>query len=262
MFFSFEPSRKFQVLLFTFVLSCGVEKGGGDRSFILIPDSKMNELGAEAYAEIKAKTPLSTNVALSEKVKFIGQRIAKASGADFVWEFSLFESKDINAFCLPGGKIGIYTGILGTASNNAGLAAIMGHEVAHAVLRHSAEKMSNGLIAEVGFAAIAIGLEDSTYRDEILAGLGLGYQVGISLPFGRDQESEADRLGLMYMAKAGYDPSEAPKLWDRMAQLGGGTPEILSTHPNPKDRANDLRSWQAEVSSTYDTAEKVATENL
>ena len=262
MFSSFAASRKLRIILFTFIVSCGVDKGGGDRSFILIPDSKMNQLGAEAYADIKAKTPLSTNAALSEKVTVIGQRIAKASGADFNWEFSLFDSKDINAFCLPGGKIGIYTGILSTASNNAGLAAIMGHEVAHAVLRHSAEKMSNGLIAEVGFAAIAIGLEDSTYRDEILAGLGLGYQVGISLPFGRDQESEADRLGLMYMAKAGYDPSEAPKLWDRMAQLGGGTPKILSTHPNPKDRANDLRNWQTEVVSAYEVADKVPTENL
>lgn len=249
--------------LLVFMCLCTACGGGRDGDgFVLIPDAQMNSLGADAFEEIKSSTPISTNLELTKKVVEIGQKIAAASEANFDWEFVLFASEQVNAFCLPGGKIGVYEGILPVAENNAGLAAIMGHEVAHAILRHSAEKMSAGIVAKAGFAVLSIGLDDAKYRDEIMAGLGLGYQVGISLPFGRSQESEADQIGLEYMAKAGYDPAEAPGLWRRMAAISSGTPAILSTHPDPSERATDLEKWQADVKQVYEASEKVATEKL
>jgi predicted Zn-dependent protease len=247
---------------FLFLSGCGSEQGGGRKSLILIPDSQMNKLGAESYQEIKDKTPESVDSALKAKVVEVGKAIAKASEADFEWEFALFHSDEINAFCLPGGKIGVFTGILPYADNTAGLAAIMGHEVAHATMRHGAQRLSSGLVAELGFAAIAISLDDSPYRDEIMGALGLGYQVGVALPFSRDHESEADRMGLTYLARAGYDPSEAARLWERMAKIGSSTPDFLSTHPDPKTRAESLRKWEAEVAEIYSQSAKKSTLKL
>ena len=189
----------------------------------------------------------------------IGKRIAKASGASYDWEFTLIESKNVNAFCLPGGKIGVYTGILKIAKTNAGLAAIMGHEVAHATARHSNERVSQQLLFAGGVMALGTAMKDNNKKNLIMAAIGLGAQFGVLLPYSRKQESEADTIGLKYMARAGYDPREASELWIRMAGLGKSPPEWLSTHPDPKRRAAQLRDEARTVNDIYNRSQKQAT---
>jgi predicted Zn-dependent protease len=235
----------------------------GRKQLVLMSSEEMNRMGEEAYAEMRSKEKISTNQALTDVVVAIGKRIAAASTVDFDWEFTLFDSEAVNAFCLPGGKIGVYTGILPIAKNNAGLAAIMGHEVAHAIAQHSNERVSQQLILVGGLTVAGIALEDNEYKDEIMGGLGLGAQFGVVLPFSRSHEAEADKIGLRYMAKAGYDPNEASKLWLRMNEAsGGGPPEILSTHPDPVNRANDLASQVPEVMKYYNASVKQPTKSL
>lgn len=224
---------------------------------ILIPDSQMNALGGQAYSEVLKTAKKSSVPAHQEMIRRIGMRIAKASAAKYDWEFEVIDDpKTVNAFCLPGGKIAFYTGIFPVAENEAAIAAIMGHEVAHATARHGAERMSHGVVAQVGLAALDGVLSKNKNRGLILGALGVGTQVGVMLPFSRSHESEADRIGLRYMAKAGYDPQEAVALWKRMAAQGGRTPELLSTHPDPLRRAEDLAHQIAEVRSLYESSDK------
>lgn len=228
-----------------------------------LPDGYMNSLGSEAYADILKKEKVSANKALTEKVVEIGKRIAKASGKGFDWQFTLFESKDANAFCLPGGKVGVYTGIVPVAKTNAALAAVIGHEVGHAVLRHAGERMSQALLVTGVLLTVDQVMKDSKMRDLALGALGIGAQFGVLLPYSRIHETEADRVGLEYMARAGYDPKESVELWLRMAKMGGPTPpEFLSTHPDPLARAADLRAHLAGVQGDYAKSQKVATINL
>ena len=223
----------------------------------LLSESEMNKMGEQSYLDIRRKTKISNDHLMKDKIVRIGKRIAQASGKNYKWEFELFdEPKTINAFCLPGGKIGVYTGIIPVAKNEAGLAAVLGHEVAHATLSHGNERVSQGLIASIGFAAIQAVLGDSRHRDVILGGLGIGAQFGILLPFSRSHESEADRVGTQYMAKAGYDPREAKELWVRMAGTGGKTPEFMSTHPDPLKRSKALEQNLSEFLPLYQVAEK------
>ena len=230
----------------------------------LVSDAQMNKMGDDAYAEILAKTPKSSNTALSARLEAVFRRIAAASGKTFNWEFALIDDpKTINAFCLPGGKVAVYTGILPVAKTDAGLAAILGHEVAHAVLRHGAERVSQTMAAQAGLAAASLTFNDSKYRDLIAGALGVGVQFGVMLPFSRRHESEADKVGLQYMAQAGYDPNEAVILWQRMAQAGSGkVPEILSTHPDPLRRADDLRNEIPKVTAFYESSQKQPSTNL
>ncbi len=223
----------------------------------LLSESQMNKMGEQSYQSIKSKTKISSDLVMKEKIQRIGRRIAQASGKNYNWEFELFdEPKTVNAFCLPGGKIGVYTGIIPIAKNEAGLAAVLGHEVAHATLSHGNERVSQGLIASIGFAAIEAVLGDSRNRDVILGGLGIGAQFGILLPFSRNHESAADRVGTQYMAKAGYDPREAQELWKRMAGTGGKGPEFMSTHPDPLRRAKALEQNLSEFLPIYQVSEK------
>lgn len=224
----------------------------------LVPDSQMSALGTQAYAEMREKTPSSPDKALEARVVEVGRRIARASGADYDWEFTLFQDdKTVNAFCLPGGKIGVYTGILPIAKTDAGLAAILGHEVAHATAHHAQERVSQGLVAETGLTIASLTLGDSAYRQPVLAALGMGAQVGVLLPFSRRHESEADTIGLHYMAKAGYDPREAVELWKRMAaEEKGNPPEFLSTHPASASRVAALQSQVDSVLPLYASSEK------
>jgi metalloendopeptidase OMA1, mitochondrial len=246
--------------LLLLVARCVTNPDTGRKGLNFVPDSYMNQMGVAAYAEILKTEKLSTDKRLTDVVTAIGKRIATASGRDFRWEVKLIENpKMVNAFCLPGGKIAVYTGIIPVALNNAGLAAVLGHEVAHAIARHGAERMSQGLVAQVGMVAVDQALTDSKYRGPALAALGLGAQVGVLLPFSRQHESEADEMGLKYMAKAGYDPAEAVALWNRMAKVGGKTPEIISTHPDPTRRAQTLESLQAEVLPFYQQSTKQPT---
>lgn len=207
----------------------------------------MAELGAQAYAEAIAEYPVvPPGDPQAQMVERAGRRIAQASGRNYQWEFKLLRAPDVvNAFCLPGGKIAVYTGILPVCQTEDALAAVMGHEVAHATSNHGAERMSQGIVAEVLLGAAAVGLDETKWSDDtkglVLAAIGIGANLGVLLPYSRDHESEADEIGLRFAIRAGYDPNAAPALWERMAQLGDAGPEFLSTHPDPHKRAERLR---------------------
>jgi predicted Zn-dependent protease len=168
----------------------------------------------------------------------------------FQWEATVIQSDQVNAFCLPGGKIAVYTGIVPVAQNENGLAAIMGHEIAHALLRHGGERMAQQKLVQFGSmaAAMSTGEMDPQQRQMVMAAIGAGAQYGVLLPFSRSHESEADRVGLLLSAAACFDPAEAPKLWERMAALGNQKPpEFMSTHPAEGTRITQLQSWMAEA---------------
>jgi predicted Zn-dependent protease len=187
----------------------------------------------------------------------VGTRIAAATGkTDYQWEFKVIEEKQANAFCLPGGKVAVYTGILPITRDEAGLAAVLGHEVSHAIARHGAERVSQNLLVEVGLAGTMAALSrgDPNTVKNVGAMLGAGAAVGLLLPWGRAQESEADHLGLIYMAKAGYDPHAARDLWVRMAEASKGSgrpPEFLSTHPSEATRIKQIEAWLPEAMQYY-----------
>ena len=224
----------------------------------------MDGLGANAYEEVLAKARtegklIPKSSAKYEVVERIGRRIAASSKADFKWEFNVIdEPKTVNAFCLPGGKIAVFTGIMPVAQTEAALAAVMGHEVAHATMRHGAERMSQQL-AIAGLASAAdISLRDSKNRDLWMAALAVGANFGVILPYGRGHESEADAVGLKYAAEAGYDPSAAPELWKRMGASGVSPPEFMSTHPDPSNRSRALAAMQDKVRPLYEASQKQA----
>lgn len=233
------------------------------QQFIVVSDAQMNSMGVESYAEFKKQEKTSTDTRLNALVREVGQRIARASGKSYNWEFTLFDSQQVNAWCLPGGKVGVYTAILPVAASNAGLAAIMGHEVAHAVLRHGAERVSQSLLVAGVMLTLDQAMQDSKRKPYIMAALGLGAQFGVILPYSRKQESEADTIGLEYMAKAGFDPAEAIALWGRMAKLSEARPpEFLSTHPDPLNRAQALRTQLDDVRGIYDASVKIPTKAI
>jgi predicted Zn-dependent protease len=226
------------LLLASLPSACGIN---------LFSEAYENELGLQAYAEETGKYRVITGTPQAQMVERVGRKIAAASGKDFQWEFKLLDApQTVNAFCLPGGKVAIYTGILPITQNEDGLAVVMGHEVAHATERHGGQRMTQGLITGIALAAaeavLAMSEMDNDAKVGIMGALGLGAQVGYMLPFSRSHETEADEVGLRYAIRAGYDPWEAPKLWERMAQLGSSGPEFLSTHPDPAGRAEYLRS--------------------
>lgn len=206
------------------------------------------QLGEQAYAEILQGGGHAqiTRGADHDMVVRVGRKIAEASGANYQWEFKLLDAPDVpNAFCLPGGKIAVYSGILPITQNEHALAAVIGHEVAHATEHHGAIRMSQGLVTQLGLSIAAAGVSMSKMTEEqktgVVAALGAGTQVGLTLPFSRAHESDADVVGIRFAIRAGYDPWEAPKLWERMAQLGSSGPSWLSTHPDPLARAEKLR---------------------
>jgi metalloendopeptidase OMA1, mitochondrial len=215
----------------------------------LYSDAELEPLSLQAYEEATTSTGGAiTSGRDYEMVQRVAKKIAAACEEDFAWEARLLKADDTpNAFCLPNGRIAIYTGILPITQNEDALAAVMGHEVAHAVLRHGGKRMTQGTIANASLAAVEAGLGlaemGDTAKSGVMAALGLGTQVGVLLPFSRDHESEADVEGLRYLIRAGYKPEEAPLLWERMAKLSGGSsqPEWLSTHPASEARAQKLR---------------------
>lgn len=232
----------------------------GRKQLVAVPDGYMNSLGSQTFAEMLKKEKLSGNTALTQQVVDVGRRIASASGKGYQWDFKLFDSKEVNAFCLPGGKVGVYTGLLPIAKTNAGLAAVMGHEVGHAIARHGAERATQQLIVAGTLITIDQVMKDPKRKQLTMAALGLGAQFGLILPYSRTHELEADRIGLVYMAKAGYDPAEAVQLWHRMDAAGGpAPPEFLSTHPDSKRRADLLQQQLAKVSGDYARSSKVPT---
>jgi predicted Zn-dependent protease len=229
----------------------------GRSQIMLLPESEELQMGLSAYREVLTKAKVSSDPVVNEQVRRVGNRIARATGrTDYRWEFKVIEDKQVNAFCLPGGKVAVYTGILPVTRDDAGLAAVLGHEVAHAVARHGGERVSQQVLVTTGLAATQAALagRDPTMTRSVTALLGAGASVGLLLPWGRSQESEADRLGLVYMAKAGYHPSAARDLWVRMARMGKGQarpPEFLSTHPAPETRIRQIEAWIPEALQHY-----------
>jgi predicted Zn-dependent protease len=223
---------------------------------LVSPDQEMS-LGLSSFNELKKGTPISHDAAANALVQKVGHRIAATAGADMPnaqWEFVVFESKEANAFCLPGGKVGVYTGILPITKDEAGLATVIGHEVAHAVARHGAERMSEGLLIQLGGQALGTALANSDPRVATLsnAAYGLTTQVGRELPHSRAQESEADHIGLIYLARAGYNPEAAVQFWQRFSAYnqqngGGNTPAFLRTHPTDETRIKQLQGWLPEA---------------
>ena len=242
--------------------SCATVPHSGRSQLNLVSDAEINQLAAKSYQQILKKEKPCTDARLTALVERVAGRIIRAAedmdAPGFDWEVRLIEKDEANAFCLPGGKIVVYTGILKTAENEAGLAAVIGHEVAHAVARHGAERMSQELLISGAMAigAIALDAGSSPERRRLLAAIGLGANVGIILPFSRRHEEEADEIGLFYMARAGYDPSGAPKLWARMKKTFSGKepPVWLSTHPSSAARMENLRSLLPQAMEIYRSA--------
>ncbi|GAB4170517.1 MAG: M48 family metallopeptidase [Rhodocyclaceae bacterium] len=222
----------------------------------LISEGQEISMGFSAFQDVLKKEKVSYDPRLNAMVERVGRRIAAATGrSDYRWEFRVLDNdRMVNAFALPGGKVAVYTGMFPVARDDAGLAAVIGHEVAHAIARHGGERLSQQLVAEGVTAAVAMSASDPN-RANLYAGLlGLGATVGVLLPYSRLQESEADRLGLIYMAKAGYDPVAARDLWVRMAQASRGQarpPQFLSTHPANEQRIRQIEQWLPEARSYY-----------
>ena len=228
---------------------------------MLMPEGKEVSLGLQAYQEtISSETP-SANSTWSNQVRQIGDRIAAVSGrTDFEWEFNLIASETMNAFCLPGGKVAVYEGILPICQDEGGLAVVMSHEIAHALARHGGERMSQNMA--IGGAKMVIEKMAGAYVPEkkelLMQAYGVGTQYGVLLPYSRRQESEADHIGLKLMAQAGYDPTVAPAFWNRFGDVkseGGQQAEFLSTHPSDDRRAADLLKLMDEAMAIYQQSE-------
>ncbi len=237
----------------------------GRRQFNLIPDGLMREIGASTYRSMLAEESVAKGSENAKVIDRVGNSIAQsANQKDYSWKFKLIQDSDtINAWCLPGGKIAIYTGILPVVENEAGLAFVTGHEVGHATAHHGAERMSQQLAILGGLAGLYLYLDNKSEMNDkqiatVIAAAGIGAQGGVILPFSRLHEKEADVIGMMYMAKAGYPPSEAPKVWTRMENATGGSalPAILSTHPNNDTRKENLRDWLPKAKKRYSRSNK------
>ena len=221
-------------------------------------------LGLTSFEEMKNEVPVSRNAAANSLLQTVGQRIAAVAETDLPnaqWEFVVFESKEMNAFCLPGGKIGVYTGILAVTQDDAGLATVLGHEVAHAAAHHGAERMSEAMVMGVGSQILGITLSKAKPNTQATASVvyGLGAQLGRALPHGRLQESEADEMGLIYMARAGYDPKAAVSFWQRFVAAtkgGDSAPWFLRTHPVTEDRIRNLNAALPRALVEYQRAKR------
>ena len=234
------------IVAFTF-LSCTTVKETGRRQLLLINPAQEMQLGLTAFEELKKEQPTSRDSAGTDLVRRVGKRIAAVADLpNAQWEFVLFESQEPNAFCLPGGKVGVYTGILPITKTEGGLAAVIGHEVAHATAHHGAERMSEAMLLQTGGQAVGAALSDPRTQSAFMSAYGVGKTLLRELPHSRKQETEADYIGLLYMARAGYNPQEAVAFWERFAEFnrraGGGTPWFLRTHPLDETRIANLKA--------------------
>ena len=245
-------------VLFAGFVGC-VTNEAGRKQLMLVSQQEEMQLGLNSFQQMKTNTPISSDRAANEMVRRVGDRIKSVvnlSGAQ--WEFVVFDSKEANAFCLPGGKIGVYTGIIPLVKDDAGLATVLGHEIAHATLHHGAERMSRAMTMQVvgqglGYAVDASNPKWTTAFSQLY---GVGSSVAVELPYSRSNESEADKMGLFYMAKAGYDPEAAVAFWERFAdynkQAGSKPPfKWLSTHPDEGTRIQQLRALLPQAKAVY-----------
>lgn len=261
-------ARISKVLLLTIFMACSTVPLSERKQVNLLPEKELIAMSLTAYGDfLKEHPPVSPAEGNSAMVKQVGSRIAtsvinylrqnKLSDRvkGFKWEFNLVNSPEVNAWCMPGGKVVVYSGLLPVTKDEAGLAFVMGHEIAHAIARHGNERMSQMLIAETGSLALDVALANKPAQTRALFGTayGIGTQVGVLLPFSRLHETEADELGMIFMAMAGYDPRKAPEVWQRMIQLNSGPkpPEILSTHPADNNRIEALKKFIPEAMKYY-----------
>lgn len=251
----------------TMLLSCATVPITGRRQLSLVEQGELVQYSAQSYDELLSESTVITDTPESSMVRRVGSRISR-SAEDFLydrgmedqlryydWEFNLIQEDDTaNAFCMPGGKIAVYSGILPVTGSEEGLAVVVGHEVSHAIARHGQERMSQMLLVQLGGVGLSIATREQPRltRQLLFAAYGLGAQVGFVLPYSRTHELEADRIGLILMAQAGYDPHEAISLWQRMEEQGGGRPpEFLSTHPNPGRRIVRINEHMPEAMRYY-----------
>jgi len=248
-------------------LGCSEVAITGRKQLNLVPDSLMHSMSFQSYSEFISQNKLSSDPVKSEMVKRVGERIRRAverycaanniSGrlSGYQWEFNLVEDDSLNAWAMPGGKVVVYSGLLDITQNEAGLAVVIGHEIGHAIARHGGERMTQGLLVEAGGMALSEALAKSPAKTQnlFLRSYGIGTQYGILLPYSRTHEKEADRLGLIFMAMAGYNPNEAIAFWQRMsaAKTGTAPPELLSTHPADATRMRNIQAFMPEAMSYY-----------
>lgn len=248
---------QYYLLSLLFLLAgCTTAPITGRSQLILSDEASDNAAGATSYGQYLAESKISTDKTNTALVKKVGQKIAAVSGCDYDWEFNLLESKEANAWCLSGGKVAVYTGILPYTQTEAGLATVMAHEIAHAIARHGAERAAQSNLLQYGLSIGNATLSQNPNRELILLGVNVAGNVGIILPYSRKHESEADYIGLILMAKAGYDPNEAIKFWQRMAAASSGSSQgflsdFLSTHPTDEKRISDLKSHLPEALKYY-----------
>ena len=246
--------------------ACATVPITGRKQLSLIPDSQINAMSFQQYEQVIAESELSDDAEAVALVRRVGQRIQRAVETYFRneglsshldgydWEFNLIESDQVNAWCMPGGKVAFYSGILPICQDETGIAVVMGHEVAHAIAEHGSERMSQGLMVQMGGLALSEALKTKPEQTQSLymTAFAVGAQYGAMLPFSRKHESEADHMGLIFMAMAGYDPRQAPVFWQRMSQQGGAAPpEFLSTHPSDETRIRQLNERMPEALTYY-----------
>ena len=265
--------KKYLFITALFLISaCKTVPLTGRRQVSLIPGAQMNSMAVDQYQQVLSSSKVLKGTKDANRVQRVGDRISKAVEQylvenghaemvkEFSWEFNLIDEDVANAWCMPGGKVAFYTGIMDICKDERGIAVVMGHEIAHAVARHGSERMSQGLMQQAGGVALAVALKDKPQETQALymAAYGIGSQYGAMLPFSRLHESEADKIGLYFMSMAGYDPAEAPRFWERMAAASGGgaPPEFLSTHPSHKTRIEELNKNMKKAQEYYAKAKK------
>lgn len=251
----------FYIFIFA-LMGCATNPFTGKQTMALVPNSQIFPMAFQEYSNFLTEHKVIKGTADAAMIKSVGQKIANASERwlnangytgylkDYKWEYNLVEDPAVNAWCMPGGKIVFYTGILPIAKNEAGIAAVMGHEVAHALANHGQQRMSAAQYQQLGAVAGNIALSQDQQNQELFnTYYGVGTTVGVMLPFSRSHETEADKIGLTLMAIAGYDPMASAELWERMKANAGGNapPEFLSTHPSNDTRIHQIRKWAPEA---------------
>ena len=247
--------RLFTLIVVVLTSACATSPTGS-KQLKLFPESQMAQMGVASYMQMKEQTPLSKSKVTNRYVSCVAQAITRETGTSYQWEVNVFDDKAVNAFALPGGKMGVYTGLLQVAVNQHQLAAVLGHEVAHVIANHGNERVSVAFATDSGMKmAQVLAGKQMPMKSQLLGLLGLGAQIGVMLPYGRTQESEADVLSIDYMARAGFDPRQSVALWENMGRASGKKPpELLSTHPSNTTRINDLNARMPAAMKLYQQA--------
>ena len=256
-------NRKYRYYIFFICIltllfsSCSTVPYTERKQLILIPEGQESSLGQQAFTQVVQENKISNDPHYNEMLRSVGERISQAANRpDYQWEFVVIDDPNtVNAFALPGGKVAFYTGIMPICQNEEGIAVVMGHEVSHALARHGAERMSQGMLAQLGEQGLnmAVSSQSPMMQGIIAKAYGFGVQYGALLPYSRLQESEADHLGIILMAQAGYDPKAAVSFWKRMSEQAKGKKpmEFLSTHPNDEKRIQQIKEWLPEAYKYY-----------